>query len=96
MVRADSPPQLATAVHVQESSGSVKVTGGVRGSVRVMLDQGPSASAITSRPCSSTVPIVEHLTNLDRLPAADALFTAVPPAVVGMGTFPVRAFAVVP
>src|SRR3569833_1239643 len=37
--------------------------------------------------------IVEHLTNLARLPATGAVSTAVPPKVVGMGTFPVRAFA---
>ncbi len=40
------------------------------------------------------VPIVEHLTGLDRLTGTAFTFTAVPPAVVGMGTFPVRAFAV--
>jgi kynurenine formamidase len=37
--------------------------------------------------------IVEHLTNLDQLPDGPFSFTAAPPAVVGMGTFPVRAFA---
>lgn len=39
--------------------------------------------------------VVEHLTNLDRLPARGAWFTAAPPAVEGFGTFPVRAFAVI-
>ena len=42
------------------------------------------------------VPVVEHLCHLDRLPSTGALFTAVPPAVRGMATFPVRAFAAVP
>ncbi|HEX2174571.1 MAG TPA: cyclase family protein [Nocardioidaceae bacterium] len=42
------------------------------------------------------IPIVEHLTGLHHLPAAGARFTAVPPSVRGMGTFPVRAFAIVP
>lgn len=37
--------------------------------------------------------VVEHLTNLDQLPAQGARFTAVPPKVKGFGTFPVRAFA---
>jgi arylformamidase len=42
------------------------------------------------------IPIVEHLTGLDALsPAAAIAFTAVPPMVEGMGTFPVRAFATV-
>jgi kynurenine formamidase len=37
--------------------------------------------------------ICEHLTNLGSLPGAGFAFTAVPPKIVGMGTFPVRAFA---
>lgn len=37
--------------------------------------------------------VVEHLTNLQLLPAVGARFTAVPPKVAGFGTFPVRAFA---
>jgi kynurenine formamidase len=37
--------------------------------------------------------VVEHLTNLDQLPASGARFTAAPPAVERFGTFPVRAFA---
>jgi kynurenine formamidase len=41
------------------------------------------------------IPIVEHLTNLRRLPARGAVFTAVPPAIEGLSTFAVRAFAVV-
>jgi kynurenine formamidase len=42
------------------------------------------------------IPVVEHLTRLDELPATGATFTAAPPAVRGMATFPVRAFAAVP
>jgi kynurenine formamidase len=41
------------------------------------------------------IPIVEHLCRLDRLAGRPFTFTAAPPAVSGMGTFPVRAFAVV-
>ncbi|MEV0002411.1 cyclase family protein [Micromonospora sp. NPDC050980] len=41
------------------------------------------------------IPIVEHLTGLDALPPTGFRFTAAPPRVAGMGTFPVRAFAVV-
>ncbi|MCD2189775.1 cyclase family protein [Actinomycetospora soli] len=37
--------------------------------------------------------VLEHLTGLDRLPERGARLTAAPPAVVGMATFPVRAFA---
>ena len=40
------------------------------------------------------IPICEHLTNLDQLPENQPFrFTAVPPKIVGMRTFPVRAFA---
>ncbi len=52
-----------------------------------------------SRPAHTTllgggIPIVEHLTGLDQLPASGFRFFAVPAPVRGMGTFPVRAFAV--
>lgn len=39
------------------------------------------------------IPIVEHMTRLDALPETGFHFTALPPKVRGMGTFPVRAFA---
>jgi len=41
------------------------------------------------------IPIVEHLRALDHLPRAGFRFFAVPPAIVGGTSFPVRAFAVV-
>lgn len=40
--------------------------------------------------------IVEHLTRLHLVPDRGARFTAVPPPVVGAGTMPVRALAVIP
>lgn len=51
-----------------------------------------------SRPVHSTllgagILIVEHLTNLAALPDEGFSFTAVPPKIEGVGTFPVRAFA---
>ena len=39
------------------------------------------------------IPIVEHMTNLDALPDSGFSFSAVPPKIVGMGSFSVRAFA---
>jgi kynurenine formamidase len=39
------------------------------------------------------IPICEHMTNLGSLPDAGFRFSAVPPKIAGMGTFPVRAFA---
>jgi len=41
------------------------------------------------------VPVCEHLTNLGALPESGFRFSAVPPRVAGMGTFPVRAFAAI-
>ncbi len=54
----------------------------------------------TGRPVHTTllgaeIPIVEHLTDLDRLPEREFRFTAVPPKIAGAGTFTVRAFATV-
>lgn len=42
------------------------------------------------------IPIVEHLTGLGDLPTTGASFTAVPPRIVGLSSFPVRAFASIP
>ena len=41
------------------------------------------------------IPIVEHMCNLEQLPDNGFRFFAVPVKVKGMGTFPVRAFAIV-
>jgi len=43
----------------------------------------------------SEIPIVEHMCNMQALPDAGFRFFAVPAPVQGMGSFPVRAFAVV-
>jgi len=55
-------------------------------------------TSVNSRPVHSIllradIFIVEHLTNMESLPDAGFLFTAVAPKVKGMGTWPVRAFA---
>jgi kynurenine formamidase len=57
-------------------------------------------TADMARPVHSTllaagIPIVEHLRGLNLLPESGVRFFAVPVKVKGMGTFPVRAFAVV-
>lgn len=41
----------------------------------------------------ANIPICEHMTNLGALPDSGFEFAATPPRIVGMGTFPVRAFA---
>ena len=43
---------------------------------------------------AARIPVVEHLTALADLPDSGFRFTAAPPAVRGMATFPVRAFAI--
>jgi kynurenine formamidase len=42
------------------------------------------------------IAICEHMTGLEQLPRHGARFSAVPPKFAGVGTFPVRAFALVP
>ncbi|MGH3740911.1 MAG: cyclase family protein [Micromonosporaceae bacterium] len=59
---------------------------------------GPAASG--ERPAHSLllaagIPIVEHLRGLEQLPDEGFRFTAAPPMVAGMGSFPVRAYAIV-
>lgn len=64
----------------------------------VNIDDSSPATGGT-RPAHSTllaagIPIVEHLCGLAALPPEGFRFTSAPPLVAGMGTFPVRAFAV--
>jgi kynurenine formamidase len=78
---------------------------------RLLAEQGPALvgidsvniddTAVTSRPAHSIllaagVLVVEHLTGLDRLPATGARLHAAPLRVRDFGTFPVRAYAVLP
>src|SRR5262249_31406313 len=53
------------------------------------------ARPVHSRLLAAEIPIVEHLRGLEHLPDAGCRFFAVPVKVKGMGTFPVRAFALV-
>lgn len=77
--------------------------------VAALIDGGVSVVGIDSVNIDSTaggerpvhtallgagIPIVEHLTGLDHLVGRTFRFFAVPPRVHGMGTFPVRAFAI--
>jgi arylformamidase len=49
---------------------------------------------VHTRLLGAEIPIGEHLTNLQALPDEGFRFHAVPPKIAGMGTFPVRAYAV--
>ena len=57
-------------------------------------DAADGARPVHSILLAAGIPIVEHLCSLDELPNAGFRFYAVPPRVKGMGSFPVRAFAV--
>ena len=53
------------------------------------------ARPVHTRLLGADIPICEHMTGLDRLPDSGFRFSAVPPKIVGMGTFPVRAYALI-
>ena len=57
-------------------------------------DIGDLARPVHSVLLGAEIPIVEHLCNLGSLPEHGFRFSAVPPKVVGFGSWPVRAFAV--
>jgi len=76
---------------------------------RVLIDGGAAFVGIDSHNIDDTrtrgrpvhtlllgaeIPIGEHMTGFDLLPDHGFRFSAVPPKIRGMGTFPVRAFAV--
>jgi kynurenine formamidase len=56
-------------------------------------DTADGARPVHTALLAAGIPVVEHLTGLDVLPAEGFRFFAVPVKVRGMGTFPVRAFA---
>jgi arylformamidase len=59
-------------------------------------DMGDRSRPAHSMLLRAEIPVVEHLTGLEQVPAAGARFTAVPPRVRAFGVFPVRAYAAVP
>jgi len=56
-------------------------------------DTRERARPVHAQLLGADIPIGEHLTGLEQLPNQGFRFSAVPPKVKGMGTFPVRAFA---
>ena len=57
-------------------------------------DTRARARPVHTRLLAANIPICEHMTGLGSLPDTGFRFSAVPPKVRGMGTFPVRAYAV--
>jgi len=58
-------------------------------------DTRERARPVHTKLLGAEIPVCEHMTGLDQLPDGGFRFTAAPPKVRGMGTFPVRAYAVV-
>jgi arylformamidase len=58
-------------------------------------DMGDAGRPAHSRLLAAGIPIVEHLRGLDQLPASGFRFSAAPPRIQGLGTFPVRAYAII-
>jgi len=58
-------------------------------------DTRARARPVHSLLLGADIPIGEHLTGIYQLPDSGFRFSAVPPKIKGMGTFPVRAFAVI-
>lgn len=56
-------------------------------------DTGDGHRPVHTALLGAGIPIVEHLCGLERLPDSGFRFSAVPPKIKGMGTFPVRAYA---
>jgi arylformamidase len=81
---ADAAEHLATHGAALVGIDSVSVddlTDGARPAHTILLAHG--------------IPLVEHMRGLDSLPAAGFRFHAAPPLIAGLGTFPVRAYAVI-
>jgi kynurenine formamidase len=57
-------------------------------------DIGDRTRPVHSKLLGAGIPIVEHLRGLAQLPAEGFRFSAVPPKVAGVGTWPVRAYAI--
>jgi kynurenine formamidase len=57
-------------------------------------DSSGSSRPVHTALLAAGIPIVEHLCGLDQLPSSGFRFHAAPPRVVGIGSFPVRAYAV--
>ena len=57
-------------------------------------DAADSARPVHTLLLEAGIPVVEHLTGLGALPSEGFRFHAVPAPVAGMGSFPVRAYAV--
>jgi arylformamidase len=86
----DSPFLTAVAAGwlVEQEAGLVGID-----SVNIDDTSGP-ARPVHQALLAAGIPILEHLCGLDQLPASGFRLHAAPPQVAGIGTWPVRAYAV--
>jgi len=93
-----TPTYLSDNPHLTAEAAALLVE---RGAALVGIDSlNVDSLADPRRPAHTAIlaagiPLVEHLTGFGALSAGPFRFFAVPPRVRGMGTFPVRAFAIV-
>lgn len=80
----------AAAVHLTEQGAALVGIDSLN-----IDDTSDRARPVHTALLAAGIPIVEHLCNLERVPTSGSRFTAVPPKVKSMGTFPVRAYAAV-
>ena len=88
--QVDSPYLTAAAAKYLIDHGAVVV--GIDS--RNIDDTRDAARPVHTALLAAEIPLIEHLCNLQALPTEGFRFFAVPVQVRGMGTFPVRAFAV--
>ncbi len=87
-----------TNPHLTEAGADALVRGGAAlvGIDAVNIDSmADGARPAHSHLLAAGIPVVEHLANLGALPARGFRFFAVPAKVDGIGSFPVRAFALI-
>lgn len=93
-----TPDYSGDCPHVTAGAAAALVSGGAAivgiDSLNIDATTDPERPVHTAL-LRAGIPIVEHLTNLEALPAGGFRFFAAPPMIRDMGTFPVRAFAVV-
>ncbi len=104
LIRTDHSKHFATPAYTEDHPHLSAAAGDLRAEAAVAcvgIDTlNIDGTKTGERPVHSTllgseIPIIEHLTALDQLPAAGFRFTAVPPKIENAGTFTVRAFATV-
>ncbi|HKX30702.1 MAG TPA: cyclase family protein [Blastocatellia bacterium] len=86
----ENPPSLTAEAADYLQRGGARLVGIDSMNIDDLEDRSRPVHSILLK---SEILIVEHLCNLDQLPDEGFTFSAIPPRLVGVGTFPVRALA---